>query len=289
MCANSPVAIIDPSGKTWDKTFKSVNGDLKRLMVGICALFYTKYKYMCNIGIERSIQFFEDIDGDAKPEFVRVAGEQLNNKIIASNIKDGQKVAESDLPFDLSKDGEIFPGDINADGKTDFFILEGYRDKNNPNKYLKLAISMGNSFQVKTTGILIQNLKRKKPKENNYHYDRAKYHFVTDFNGDGRADFVQVHPTINGANTMDVYLSKGTDLEKLEHKDAEGNIHPIRITSYGHEFHQFVDMDGDGLPEFLRVNVLNYENNNRNLLITFFDDTGRVNKEVMRNVIKESL
>lgn len=117
----------------------SMNGQLRNLAVKMCALFYTKYKYMCGIGIERSIQFFIDIDGDTKPEFVRVAGAQLQNKIVATNL-DGDIIAETTEPFDLSKDGTVIPGDINGDGKTDFFILEGYRDKDNPNKNVKIAI-----------------------------------------------------------------------------------------------------------------------------------------------------
>ncbi|MCB1193912.1 MAG: hypothetical protein KDK90_25985 [Leptospiraceae bacterium] len=261
-----------------------MNGDLKNLAVNMCALFYTKYKYMCGVGIERSIQFFVDVNGDTKPEFVRVSGGQLNNKITATTLQ-GNMVAESDAPFDLSKEGTIIPGDINGDGKTDFFIIEGYRDKNNPNKYLKLAISRGNSFEIKTTGILISNLKRPAPKDNGNRVDRSSFHFSTDFNGDGRADFVQVSPPdSNGSNTMDVYVSVGEDLQKFNVVDSQGQGVSIKIPSYGHEFHQFVDMNGDNIPEFVRVNVVDYATNNKNLLITYFDETGNVKETVTTNV-----
>lgn len=211
----------------------------------ICAVNYMAYKNYCRLGIENSIHLFADVTGDGVPELLAVAGSNSNVQIKSSVT--GSTI-QSDY-FNLSGNGMIIPGDINGDGKTDFFIFE---DNDKPLKIAKVNPDL--SMPVTTLGVNVSKIR-------NDAGDKATKNFIVDFNADGRSDYIQYDST---DSKLKVYLSDGNALiipppEKvitLDHNE------------YGKFGQAFMDMDRNGIPDFVRMDNTN---NNYRIIVTFYN------------------
>ena len=209
----------------------------------------------CTQGLDTAQNLFVDIDGDSRADFVAVNGNQDSHhlKIYFTNGTSSTNqdfVALNSFPqispsFVLSKDGMVLPADANGDAKTDFFILEREEAP------LKIIYSNGRSEPtIHTLGnVIVRNLGRASD------LDFSVTHFAADLDGDGKSDFTyKLLTPINGKTTV-AYLSSQNYV-----------AHYLDIDDFGTEFQQFIDMDGNGIPDFIRIN-----NSTRRILITFFN------------------
>ncbi|MCB1193054.1 MAG: hypothetical protein KDK90_21600, partial [Leptospiraceae bacterium] len=197
-----------------------MNEEIKNLFSIQCAIFYTKYKNMCGKGIERSIQFFADVYGDANPEFIRVIGEQNQHKIKANNLGNPEDTIESDI-FQLSKRGSIIPADIDTNLKIDFFILE------DEDRHLKIGISKSDKIEVKETGLILKSIKTEEK-------DYRSFHFVLDYDGDGLVDFLQADGTKDDRRWYDLFVEVATNAtEKQTHTETFQNQLTLKGNKHG--------------------------------------------------------
>ncbi|MCB1193895.1 MAG: RHS repeat-associated core domain-containing protein [Leptospiraceae bacterium] len=98
------------------------------------------------------------------------------------------------------------------------------------------------------SGIVLQNVKTNTD-------DEKSYHFILDMNQDSRADFAQADTNGN----INFYRAIGG-----EEFYSAGTLNPSDYgDDYGDKFQQFIDLDNNGIPDFVRIK------DNR-LFITFF-------------------
>ncbi|HRG76336.1 MAG TPA: RHS repeat-associated core domain-containing protein [Leptospiraceae bacterium] len=210
----------------------------------ICAFNYRAFKNYCRLGIENSIHLFADVTGDGVPELLAVTGSNSNVQIKSS-------VAGTSLQsdyFNLSGNGMIIPGDINGDGKTDFFIFE---DNDKPLKVAKVNTNL--SMPVTTLGINVSKIR-------NDPGDKATKNFIVDFNADGRSDYIQFDST---DSKLKVYLSDGNALIIPPPK----KVLTLEQSEYGKFGQAFMDMDRNGIPDFVRMDNTNSK---YRIIVTFY-------------------
>lgn len=212
----------------------------------ICAVNYMAYKNYCRLGIENSIHLFADVTGDGVPELLAVAGSnssvQIKSSVAGSSL-------QSDY-FNLSGNGMIIPGDINGDGKTDFFIFE---DNDKPLKIAKVNPDL--SMPISTLGVSASKIR-------NDPGDKATKNFIVDFNADGRSDFIQYDST---DSKLKVYLSDGNALII----PSPDKVITLKYNEYGTFGQAFMDMDRNGIPDFVRMDNTN---NNYRIIVTFYSN-----------------
>ena len=216
----------------------------------ICAVNYMAYKNYCRLGIENSIHLFADVTGDGVPELLAVAGSNSNVQIKSSVA--GSTI-QSDY-FNLSGNGMIIPGDINGDGKTDFFVFE---DNDKPLKVAKVNPDL--SMPVTTLGVNVSKIR-------NDAGDKATKNFIVDFNADGRSDYIQYD---TNESKLKVYLSDGNALVT-----ALDKIIILDHTEYGTFGQAFMDMDRNGIPDFVRM-----DGTTKSIKITFYRRDLKFNSE----------
>ncbi|RHX83282.1 SpvB/TcaC N-terminal domain-containing protein [Leptospira stimsonii] len=255
-----------------------------------CAFVIADQSVNCNRGIEKNYTAFVDVTGDERPDFVRLspAGYQAIDpnlppsnllsyalaKIVVnptsvsgSSVQVGSGTFESPA-FRYTEATKIIPGDINGDGRMDFYIVEDY-DLN-----LKLAISTGSGFNLVVTNI--QTVMPRPDKQRWFYLrpDQNSYQFASDMNGDARTDFIQKV----GSNLI-VYFSNGNSLDS----SSSNVISPSVYGAYGQSGQVFTDIDGNGIGDFIRFN--NIDNpSTRELRYTLFDESGNAISRSFRSV-----
>ncbi|HMZ67412.1 MAG TPA: SpvB/TcaC N-terminal domain-containing protein, partial [Leptospiraceae bacterium] len=215
----------------------------------ICAVNYMAYKNYCRLGIENSIHLFADVTGDGVPELLAVAGSNSNVQIKSS-------VAGSSLQsdyFNLSGNGMIIPGDINGDGKTDFFIFE---DNDKPLKIAKVNPDL--LMPVTTLGVNVSKIR-------NDAGDKATKNFIVDFNADGRSDYIKFN---SDNSALNLFLSNGNTLD-IPNPQIE-----LAYNDYGSFGQTFMDMDRNGIPDFVRM-----DGTTKSIKITFYKRNLTFNSE----------
>ncbi|TGM99704.1 RHS repeat-associated core domain-containing protein [Leptospira yasudae] len=256
-----------------------------------CAFTIMELSTDCDRGIEKNYTTFVDVSGDERPDFVRLvpAGYQpidplippsnivshaLAKLVVNPTIASGTSAQVGDGSFEspsfrYTEVTKILPADVNGDGRMDFYIVEDY------NLPLKIAISTGNGFSMVGTDIstLIPRADQKR-----WFYlrpDQKEYQFAADMNGDGRSDFIQ-----KVGDDLVIYYANGSSV-------STGNSNAIPSSvfgTYGQAGQAFLDMDGNGIADFVRFN--NIDNvSTRELIVTLLNDDRSLLRESRRGIL----
>ncbi len=169
-----------------------------------------------------------DINGDGRTEFFAVN----DNKCIVFKRIGYSNDVELFTSTAINRNHKLFFGDFNGDGNVD--ILSWYYG-------WKIYYSTGTGLSAPES---IQLGKNVNPDvlEDNYSY------FVRDFNGDGRADIMEIFTEGSGSK-MNIYYRQGTDFTKVSETITLPNMKTKNI--------HMVDFNGDGQCELLYKNGAN--------------------------------
>ncbi|TGK00543.1 hypothetical protein EHO58_19030 [Leptospira selangorensis] len=208
-----------------------------------CASLSYDNKGSCLKGYEYSNTFFVDINGDNRPDFVRITGDKESGQNFVSSYFNAEGTsnavfgAESVTSgLNLSDNSVILPGDLDGDKKVDFLVLE---KDSTPIKIFKSKAVRSeltpSSFQVSVSSV----------NANIPNHSKELKHFLVDMNKDGKADLIQKG---TDSSAYKIYPFGTTDFKS-----------PITYTpnEIGLELQTFIDMDGDGVPDFVRLVVNN--------------------------------
>ncbi|MBM9499018.1 VCBS repeat-containing protein [Leptospira sp. 201903071] len=218
---------------------------------------------VCQNGIENSFTTAVDVSGDGVPEFIRVLGDR-NGQYFSKLEMSLWEASTANLSvnndtlgdrLDLNANGKILPGDVNGDGKMDFVVLERNGQP--------VRIFFGPNFNSVSVSSVLTNIP-------NLASDTRNRHYVSDINGDGKADFIQADDQLR----LDVYLSNGSGFNFVQ---------KLTISDFGSYFQQFIDLDQNGVPDFVRIDGTT----NQRLLVTFFDSNGSTLQEIETNELNE--
>lgn len=228
----------------------------------LCAQGIASFQNVCTYGVTSTFVTPADTDGDGSPELVKVTGNMTNQKFSVSMLSDWEATSSNPISASASTVGEhigitnigrILPGDFNGDGKSDFLIL-----KNNGEA---LKVYYGPDFSSESySNVTAQSLGASTAK-----------HFVLDVNGDGKTDFIQA----DSNNNLLVYTSTGSGFQKIQ---------TLAITPYGTSFQQFVDLDRNGVPDFVRIN----DSTSQELIVTFLNFQNGLLKIIETNKISRT-
>ncbi|PJZ78794.1 RHS repeat-associated core domain-containing protein [Leptospira neocaledonica] len=212
-----------------------------------CASGIANFQDVCTNGVTTSFVSPADTNGDGVPEIVRVSGSMTNQKFSVTSLSDWENASDNSLSgsntlvgnhIGITIIGRILPGDYNADGKTDFLVLTNNGDP--------LKVYYGPNFSSTTySSVTVQGLGAT---------SNILKQFVADVNGDGKTDYIQA----DSSNNLVVYTSTGSGFQKLQ---------TLAMTNFGTEFQQFVDLDKNGVPDYVRIDGTT----SKDLLVTFLD------------------
>lgn len=190
----------------------------------VCAGYVNAFGDMCSKGIVGSQTFLATFQTNKSPEPVWISGEKGNNTLRQySSSSPGADIQVGSQSFNLNEKSKILIGDIDGDFLSDFIVLEN----NNVEISLKLGRNGNFSSIANIPAILGSN--------------PNSYQGLEDLNSDGKSDFIQT----DSSNNFLIYLATGSSL----------NTSPIvlSIPGIGSSFRQFVDMDSDGIADYVRM------------------------------------
>ncbi|EQA55418.1 RHS repeat-associated core domain-containing protein [Leptospira kmetyi] len=190
-----------------------------------CVAYVNSVGDVCTKGVVGSQTFLATFERNKAPEPVWIQGEKQKNKLMRYDSSNpGSTIAVAQDLFNLNEKSKVLQGDVDGDLLTDFFVLEN----DNVNAYLKLGKS-GSFSSIGIPAIL-------RSSENSFQG-------LADLNSDGRSDFIQ---TDDSGNFL-IYLATGSI--------SIINTNPISLSipGIGSTFRQFIDMDADGIADYVRL------------------------------------
>ncbi|XDD52177.1 RHS repeat-associated core domain-containing protein [Leptospira sp. WS92.C1] len=222
-----------------------------------CASFMNRVGDQCINGQVGSQSFFATLDRSKPPELVWVSGSSkgangqidLTNYLSKLSVSNPGTVTQiSPKIFKFSENSKILQGDIDGDLLTDLIVLD---EEGTGRKF-----AFGKSI-VSNLASNIANAYVNFPISVNLHAGGSGgYHQLIDLNSDGLADFLQ----LNDSLTFDVYFSNGNTFSSSAN---------LNISGLGTSFKQFIDMDGNSVPDYVRM--FDNPDGTQNLKITFLE------------------
>ncbi|TGK14294.1 RHS repeat-associated core domain-containing protein [Leptospira stimsonii] len=205
----------------------------------VCVGYVNTFGDMCSNGIVGSQTFLATFQTNKAPEPVWISGGKGNNTLRRySSSSPGTEIPVGSQSFNLNEKSKVLQGDINGDLLSDFIVL---RD-DAINASLNLSSISGSDF----SDIGIPAILKSTPNS---------YQGLADLTADGKAEFIQT----DSSNNFLVYIASGGTL----------NTNPITlsISGIGSSFRQFVDMDSDGIADYVRMT--DNPDGSKNLNISF--------------------
>ncbi|PJZ57171.1 RHS repeat-associated core domain-containing protein [Leptospira barantonii] len=198
---------------------------------------------VCVNGVVGSQTFLATFNPKKAPEPVWISGNKQSNQLVRyDSANPGATSPIGGKTFTFNEKSKVFQGDIDGDLVSDFIALE------NDNVELNISLSLtGANFNP----IGIPAILKSNPNS---------YQGLMDLNADGKSDFIQT----DTSNNFLIYLASGGNL----------NTNPIvlSIPGIGSSFRQFVDMDNDGIADYVRMT--DNPDGSKNLSISFLRYSG---------------
>ncbi|MBD2867659.1 RHS repeat-associated core domain-containing protein [Paenibacillus arenilitoris] len=180
--------------------------------------------------------FFADVNGDGRSDFIRVWKNAKGTSSIDVNLSDGTGFPTRHFSQEVggwSDHAEDYFVDVNGDGKADF-VRVWQKDANSD--YVQVNLSNGTGFPTQNWNQFVGGNGTKIP-----HHD-----YFVDVNGDGKADFVRVWKNAKGNSSIDVNLSDGKGFPTRHFSQEVG--------AWSDKYKDnFADMNGDGKVDFARI------------------------------------
>jgi len=197
--------------------------------------------------------FAMDMDGDGKDEFVRAPSNSMTTLEVYKIDITYNPSPSSGPKFYTTNPGNslisvytnsfpnnyhyMYPGDFNGDGNSDLLVFA--LPNNNPgpqNGNWRIEYSKGNSFDVQSlpSNVSLQVQGPTYPAQQTYH--------ISDFNGDGKTDILQLYKIGSSTPGYDLYYSVGDNV----FEDESGQLPNIH-----HENVIPGDFNGDGQMDLL--------------------------------------
>ncbi len=251
---------------------QSANPDLvmarKVINIAICGMFYRPLRNHCSFGQENSRILYADTNGDRIPELITVSKDTRYSFAIHKLDGSIELKGTAKSLVDPTNKLQLIPGDVDGNFKSDIFMLE---DDNAPLRVGNLDRDTYKTFPHILVNLSSSSNDGEKFRTNN---------FVTDFNGDGKTDFI-----LHRDDKLKVFLNQTVTNNKLqnspaadaEEKDWQLNEYATLVFNkpYGTSLQTFIDMDKNGTADFVRLN-------DSKLLVSFYKD-----KTLIREIEKE--
>ncbi|WP_196219364.1 RHS repeat-associated core domain-containing protein [Leptospira santarosai] len=210
----------------------------------VCVGYVNKFGDMCANGIVGSQTFLATFQANKAPEPAWISGEKGHNTLRRySSASPGTEMQIGSQEFNLNEKSKVLQGDIDGDFLTDFIVLEN----NNVDIKLRLSLTSVNFFTLPSFSAILGS-------------NPNSYQGLADLTADGKSDFIQT----DSSNNFLVYVASGGIL----------NTNPITlsISGIGSSFRQFVDMDSDGIADYVRMT--DNPDGSKNLNISFLSYNG---------------
>ncbi len=173
-----------------------------------------------------------DFDGDGKQELLLVGQGAYNTTLLeVLAIENGQLVSLYSSSYGQTAWGnQVFTGDFNGDGKTDFLKRDGTTSGSPWSK----VVSTGKTFITEPFTFEDRN-----PDFQGSEPDKVR---ILDFNGDGKMDILHGWNILSSASVINIYYSTGKGFYKKAYYHSE-KLKDMPFAVF--------DTDGDGRPELL--------------------------------------
>nr|EMN20828.1 virulence plasmid 65kDa B domain protein [Leptospira santarosai serovar Arenal str. MAVJ 401] len=209
----------------------------------VCVGYVNTFGDMCSNGIVGSQTFLATFQAGKAPEPAWISGGKGQNTLRRySSSSPGTEIQIGSESFNLNEKSKVLQGDIDGDFLTDFIVLE------NNNIAISLKLGRNSNFTSITSILAILGS------------NPNSYQGLADLTADGKSDFIQT----DSSNNFLIYLATGTSL----------STSPItlNIPGIGSSFRQFVDMDSDGIADYVRMT--DNPDGSKNLNISFLSYNG---------------
>ncbi|WP_434348506.1 M57 family metalloprotease [Myxococcus virescens] len=223
------IAIHPRSGTYADTFLSNGNGTFRKVASGGFSTGYSA---------DAATRFLPgDFNGDGKADFIAIhpRGGTYANTFLSNGDGTIRQVASGGFTADYWADAstQFLPGDFNGDGKADFIAIHP-----RSGTYADTFLSNGNgTFRKVASGGFSAG----------YWADAATRFLPGDFNGDGKADFIAIHP--RGGTYANTFLSNG-----------DGTIRQVASGGFTADYWadastRFLpgDFNGDGKVDFIAI------------------------------------
>ncbi|MBZ4401152.1 FG-GAP-like repeat-containing protein [Myxococcus sp. AS-1-15] len=221
---------IHANGVTYGNTFLSnADGTFRRVASG---------GFSSNYWSDGATRFLPgDFNGDGKGDFVAIHanGVTYGNTFLSNADGTFRRVVSGGFTSNYSSDGatRFLPGDFNGDGKVDFIAIHA-----RGGTYANTFLANGDgTFRLVVSGGF----------SSDYWADGATPFLPGDFNGDGKVDFIAIHP--GGVTHANTFLSNG-----------DGTFRRVVSGGFSSDYSAdgatpFLpgDFDGDGKVDFIAI------------------------------------